>query len=837
MSTDPRDPPDETLESIADSLAVASPGPPEGDGAEGLTILAAVAGGFRRARREAPDSGDVSPAASGAEPARWGSLELRRRIGSGAFGEVWLAWDPALHRDVALKLRRAEAGVLRWLDEGRALARVRHPGVVVVHGADLRDGRAGLWMERIEGETLEERLTSRGPQPIDEVVRCGLQLAAALRAVHAAGLVHGDVKAANVMIEPAPDSDHEPRVVLMDFGMVRDLAVDEAPLATAGGGTPLAMPPETLDGATPDARADLYAFGVLLFRLLTGRYPVEARSLPELRQAHATGRPPALRSLRRDVPARLARLIDRALDPDPARRPHTAREVQAELRLLADPRGAARRRLITFGVTVTTLAVAVLAVLRLMAPSGELKFRSRPLSPPRDPGWAERAWTATGSNGHAELGWHAAGIGDLDGDGYEEAAVTEVWYGIDPPDVGRVRIFHGSPTGLEAASRGDLVGTQTDGAFGTDLAPAGDVNGDGHPDLLVSARLERGPGGAIGVVSLYVGDGAGLAPAPAWSWRTPLTRGHGFGGALVGGFDVNHDGYSDFLVGDDQATLQFEQEGAVWLFLGGPGGPSAGPAWQVTGGSAGAALGWHAASAGDVDADGFDDLVIGAHRWSQPVPEAGQARVYRGGPALPSTRPDWIITGTQSHGMLGTCVAGGDVDGDGYSDLLVGEGAHWSEGLAARGRILLYRGSVRGPSSRPDWEWRGPCTGARLGNNALLVHDVDGDGFADIAAGAHGYSPGGRDVPSGLVVFFRGGAGGPGRIPDGWLSGTKGNSGFGLSIGVVGPALEGRPGALLLGSPAAGAGGDSPGRVDLYRVRPAQRSRRPEQAHRRDGAP
>src|SRR5258705_3789962 len=114
----------------------------------------------------------------------WGSLEVRRLIGAGSFGEVYEAWDPTLHREVALKLRSPETGALRWLDEARNLARVRHPHVLTVHGADVLDGRAGIWTERLLGRTLEEELSTAGPFTEAEVVRIGRDIASALAAVH-----------------------------------------------------------------------------------------------------------------------------------------------------------------------------------------------------------------------------------------------------------------------------------------------------------------------------------------------------------------------------------------------------------------------------------------------------------------------------------------------------------------------------------------------------------------------------------------------------------------------------------------------------------------------------
>ena len=139
-------------------------------------------------------------------PGAWGHLDVQERIAGGAFGDVYRARDPHLNREVALKLLRLDASTGqpadRLLDEARTLARVRHPNVVTVHGADVRDGRAGLWMEFVHGRTLESWLQAqRRARRRAKPTTLGVDLCRALAAVHGAGLVHGDVKAQNVMRE------------------------------------------------------------------------------------------------------------------------------------------------------------------------------------------------------------------------------------------------------------------------------------------------------------------------------------------------------------------------------------------------------------------------------------------------------------------------------------------------------------------------------------------------------------------------------------------------------------------------------------------------------------
>ncbi len=306
---------------------------------------------------------------------RWGHLEIRELLGEGGFGEVYRARDPRLGRDVALKLLRPDlAGpslqVTRFLAEARRMARVRHPNVAAIQGADEHDGRPGIWMELATGPTLEERLEREGPLGASEAAAIGIELCRALAAVHAAGLVHGDVKAANVL------RDAEGRTVLADFGAGRELAAGGGGAGTLLG-TPLTVAPEVFAGAPPGPAADLYALGALLYRLVTGRYPVTGASVEELRQRLERGERPPLLDLRPDLPASFAAAVERALAAAPERRPRSAGELGAALaaslaggpadRPQAAGTAAPDRRRRRVAPVATVAAAAILLGLTLLA--------------------------------------------------------------------------------------------------------------------------------------------------------------------------------------------------------------------------------------------------------------------------------------------------------------------------------------------------------------------------------------------------------------------------------------------------------------------------------------
>jgi hypothetical protein len=193
---------------------------------EQLRVVAGIAGASD-ALQSAGTAGARPESQDAAAGARWGHLGLRECLGRGAFGAVWRAYDARLDTDVALKLIDDGAAAGRGvIHEARLLARVRHSHVVTVHGAAVHDGRVGLWMEFVRGGTLEARLRADGPLGACEAALAGIDLCGALAAVHAAGLVHRDVKAQNVMREDGG------RIVLMDLGAGLDRSAPDASAAS-----------------------------------------------------------------------------------------------------------------------------------------------------------------------------------------------------------------------------------------------------------------------------------------------------------------------------------------------------------------------------------------------------------------------------------------------------------------------------------------------------------------------------------------------------------------------------------------------------------------------------
>ena len=363
---------------------------------------------------------DVSPNPVGGP--FWGHLEIIELIGSGSYGDVYRAQDTRLGRDVALKLLRTRNAIKSGslVREGHLLGRVRHPNVVTVHGADCLNGQTGLWMELIEGATLEQELRRRGALQADEVAEIGAILCDALDAVHSAGLLHRDVKAQNVM------RDRTGRLVLMDFGSGHDA---QRFATSTLEGTPLYSAPEVLNGSAASVQSDIYSLGVLLWYLLTGSYPVNGRSVDEIKRAHARG---WITKLQGQGPvSSVAALAVECLAIDPRKRPCIASELARRLRACGQ-QPASRRAIRTWAALgAFGAAVLLLATVPLHLSS---KVERRAVG---EPIWSFASGAtpsgAPSADGHY-LGCHSGtipvGICDVATGTVQRVPITDRWNGV-----------------------------------------------------------------------------------------------------------------------------------------------------------------------------------------------------------------------------------------------------------------------------------------------------------------------------------------------------------------------------------------------------------------------
>ena len=299
------------------------------------------------------------------EPALFaGRYRLESRLGQSPTAEVWLARDSELERPVALKLLTPDADRARFDREARAAASLAHPNVTHLYDYGEAGGRLFIALEYLAGGTLEDRLTDGQPLADTETEAIAAQLAAGLAHAHARGLVHRDVKPANVLF------DDEGRSKLADFGIARITGGDTITEAGTVMGTATYISPEQAAGEPAGPASDVYSFGVLLYRLLTGRLPFESNSPLELARMHRELEAPAIEVVRPDAPPELAAVATAALAKDPRRRPLDGAALAALLGAAPDvgaktgaaaaetvviPRAAPRRRRVPTPLLLTAL--------------------------------------------------------------------------------------------------------------------------------------------------------------------------------------------------------------------------------------------------------------------------------------------------------------------------------------------------------------------------------------------------------------------------------------------------------------------------------------------------
>jgi hypothetical protein len=376
-------------------------------------------------------------------------------------------------------------------------------------------------------------------------------------------------------------------------------------------------------------------------------------------------------------------------------------------------------------------------------------------------------WTADGENDYNGFGGSVVPAGDLNGDGFADLAVGAAGYGNGR---GKAYVFHGSAAGLSPTPDWTAEGENEGDNFGSSIAPAGDVNGDGFADLAVGIYgYEYEPGKAY----VFHGSADGLNPAPAWTADGENDYDH-FGFAVASAGDVNGDGYTDLAVGA-VGYPNGHWRGKAYVYYGSAAGLGPTPDWTADGESEDDVLSTSVAPAGDVNGDGFADLAVGARGYEG---WQGKAYVYHGSAAGLSPTPDWTAEGENFGDYFGCAMASaGDVNGDGFADLAVGADGYGED----QGRAYVFHGSAAGLSPTPAWMAEGEGSYDYFGGTVASAGDVNGDGFADLAAGADGY---GED--QGKAYVFHGSAAGLSLIPDWMAEGENDSDRFGWSVASAG---------------------------------------------------
>ena len=419
-------------------------------------------------------------------------------------------------------------------------------------------------------------------------------------------------------------------------------------------------------------------------------------------------------------------------------------------------------------------------------------------------------WNAQGDSPGAQLGFSVAPAGDVNGDGYGDVVVGAPGY----QGVGQARVHLGSSGGLSPSASWARGGEQSGERFGASVAGAGDLNGDGFGDVVVGANAFNNSIVDCGRAAAYLSRGGVVENAPSWRAEGSTSSAF-FGVSVAGAGDVDGDGYSDLLVGASGATMMFGNEGAAALYRGSAVAPSLSPAWQAGGAQGGASLGVSVAAAGDVNGDGFGDVIVGAYLFDNGEPDEGQARVHLGSPAGLPAVPDWSAEGDEAGARFGYSAAGaGDVNGDGYGDVIVG--AYFaSNGEANEGVARIYPGSPSGVAAGPSWILEGNQPGAGFGIAVASAGDVNADGFADVLVGAHLYDNGETD--EGAAFLFLGSLAGTAILPAWSVEGEQAGARAGFALGTAGDVNADGFSDVVVGAYLMDNGETDEGNAAIYR--------------------
>jgi len=346
-------------------------------------------------------------------------------------------------------------------------------------------------------------------------------------------------------------------------------------------------------------------------------------------------------------------------------------------------------------------------------------------------------WSAESDQADAHFGASVAGVGDVNGDGFDDVIVGAPDFHGGLQHEGRASVFLGSPTGPATTAAWTAESDQGNALFGTSVAGAGDVNGDGFDDVIVGAPLFDGGQANEGRAYVFLGSAAGLATTPAWTAESDHAAGFsielGMGAAVAGAGDVNDDGFDDVIVGCPLVARAF-------VFYGSASGPSLAPDAELENNDS---FGDSVAGAGDVNGDGIDDVIVGASVCCEVAFDEnseGAAYVFLGNPVGITLSPFAEVHGPSVIGpdsLLGTAVgAAGDVNADGFGDVVVA--------VPGNGKANAYLGSPT------DIALHFTAGG---GKGVAGAGDVDGDGFDDVVVGRTWTGP---PVDEGRADLYRG---------------------------------------------------------------------------------
>ncbi|MBK8988676.1 MAG: FG-GAP repeat protein [Chloroflexi bacterium] len=420
------------------------------------------------------------------------------------------------------------------------------------------------------------------------------------------------------------------------------------------------------------------------------------------------------------------------------------------------------------------------------------------------------------------LAWSAAGsqVGgeygyalatvDVNGDNFDDLIVGAPRFDNGQTRGGAAFLFHGSAGGLNSQPAWSAGSDLTGARYGFAVA-VGDVNGDSYGDVLIGAYRSNQGQPEEGRVYLYLGSAQGLPAAATWTYESNQKEAQ-LGYSIAGGGDVNGDGFDDVLVGARWYSDTLSHEGAAFLFLGSAAGLSGTPDWTAVGGQTNAAFGTAIALVGDVNGDGYDDVAVGAPFYDGALVDEGAVFLFLGGSSGPGGTADQTIRGGQANSLFGAAITAADFNQDGQSDMMVG--APYFDGAADNeGAVFLYPGSGQGVGDTAVWSAFSGQTGARFGTAVSAGH-VNGDALPDLLIGAPQYTH--DQSLEGSVFLYLGISGGISANAN-WIGeGNKAESAYGFSADLAGDVNGDGYNDPAIGAPQHRINRDIVGRAFVY---------------------
>jgi hypothetical protein len=425
-------------------------------------------------------------------------------------------------------------------------------------------------------------------------------------------------------------------------------------------------------------------------------------------------------------------------------------------------------------------------------------------------------WMAEGNQPDAWFGWSVATAGDVNGDDYSDLIVGAFLYDNEDVTSGRVFVFHGSPGGLGASPDWTAEGDQANAHFGRSVGTAGDVNGDGYSDVIVGAPFYDNGEEDEGRAYVYYGSSTGLNHTPAWIAESNQA-GAEFGRVIASAGDVNGDGFSDVIIGARYYDNGQLNEGAAFVYYGSSTGLSGTPDWSAEGDQEGAEFGRSVGSAGDINGDGYADIIIGAPSYDTDQGDEGRVFVYYGSAGGLRTTTEWIMSGSDMVGFGWSVASAGDVNGDGYGDIIIGA-PYYGISQPKEGRAFVYHGSNAGLSLSHDWLVEGNQPLANLGWSVSTAGDVNWDGYSDIMVGAPVYDSG--ELNEGRAYLFYGYGCGISAIPALEVEGDQSYAWLGISVNTAGDVNGDDFDDVVVGAPLFDNNYNDEGRAYVFHGEP-----------------